>query len=50
MYIYVTLLDIIKRRKMTTFGYITRYDSLASTILHGYVEGKKKEEDRREIG
>ena len=30
------------RRKMTTFGHIIRHDSLASSILHGYVEGKRK--------
>ena len=30
------------RRKMTTFGYITLHDSLASTILHGCIEGKRK--------
>ena len=47
---YVPLLDIIMRRKMTTFGHITSHDSLVSTILHGYVEGNIKKEDRREIG
>ena len=26
---------------MITFGYITRHDPLASTIIHGYVEGKR---------
>ena len=30
------------KRKITTFGHITRHDSLASTILHEYVEGKRK--------
>ena len=30
------------KRKITMFVHITRYDSLASTILHGYVEGKRK--------
>ena len=30
------------RRQMTTFGHITRHDSLASTIIHGYVEGNRK--------
>ena len=39
---YVPLLDIIMRRKMTKFGHITRHDSLANTILHGYVEGERK--------
>ena len=29
-------------RNMTTFGHITRRDSLASTIIHGYIEGKRK--------
>ena len=35
-------MDIIMRRKISTFGHITRHDSSASTILHGYVEGKRK--------
>ena len=39
---YVPLLDIIMRRKMTKFGHITHHDSLANTILHGYVEGERK--------
>ena len=30
------------RRKMTTFGHITRHHSLTSTILHRYFEGKRK--------
>ena len=30
------------RRKITRFGHITRHNSLTSTILHGYVEGKRK--------
>ena len=38
---YVPLLDIIKRRKITIFGHITRHDSLANTILDGYVENKR---------
>ena len=35
---YVPLLDIIMRRKMTTFGHITRHDSMSKTILQSYVE------------
>ena len=30
------------RRKITIFGHITRHDLLAITIIHGYVEGKRK--------
>ena len=35
-------MDIIMRRKMTMFGHITRHDSLANHILHGFVEVKRK--------
>ena len=39
---YITLLDIIMRRKMTKFGHITRHDSMSKTIIQGYVEGNRK--------
>ena len=39
---YVPLLDIIMPRKMTTFGHITRHDSMSKTILQCYVEGNIK--------
>ena len=34
---YVRLLGIIMRRKMTTFGHITRHNSMSKTILQGYI-------------
>ena len=39
---YIPLLNIIMRRKMTTFRHITRHDSMSKTILQCHVEGNRK--------
>ena len=36
------LLSIIKRRKLSWFGNVTRHDSLSKTILQGTVEGGRR--------
>ena len=36
------LLAVVKRRKLTWFGHVTRHDSLAKTILQGTVEGGRR--------
>ena len=44
---YETLLSMIKRRKLKWFGHVSRNQeelSLANTIMHGRVPGKKDEE------
>ena len=37
-----SLLSIVKRRKLTWFGHVTRHDSLAKTIMQGFVEGTRR--------
>ena len=37
-----SLLSIVKRRKLMWFGPVTRHDSLAKTIMQGFVEGTRR--------
>ena len=41
---YEPLIEIVRRRKMQWFGYITRHTgTLSNTILQGYIEGKRNQ-------
>ena len=37
-----SLLSIVKRRKLTWFGHVTRHNSLTKTIMQGFVEGTRR--------
>ena len=47
---YDELLTLVKKRKLTWIGHVSRSSGLAKTILQGTVKGKRKRGDRRRGG
>ena len=48
---YEPLIEMVGRRKMQWFGHVSRHpDTLAHTILRGYVEENENRDDRRLAG
>ena len=39
--VYDEFLTLVKKRKLRLFGHVSRYSSLAKTILQGTVKGKR---------